>query len=245
MFKEIKAIKKIPRLLLAHDETYSEAIPGVEALWPDRSYSAVYDLSLSGLSVDAHEQIGSLKPDQAMELRLKLPGLPETLPFRVRLVRMKAPRYAGFVLENVGFENRLALEQVTKDKIVSESMRDVPVAQLPQALQGNSWLHGAFDTNFILWFQPERLQVSKALIEYDNLIWMYDAGQIYLQKSLPNSEENQSYLKSQELFVKTSTKVSMGASWMGRLIRVVESVNEKRNGELAGLLMLLRSQRAH
>lgn len=245
MFKEIKSIKKIPRLLLAHQETYFEAIPGVEALWPDRTYSPVYDLGLSGLAVDAHAQIGSLKPDQVLQLRLKLPGLPETLPFQVRLVQLKAPRYAGFVLENLGFENRLALEQVTKDKIVIESLKDVPVAQLPQPLQGDLWLHGAFDTNFVMWFQAGRLEISKALIEYDNLIWMYDNGSVYLQKSLPNTEENQTYLKPQDLFVKTPTKVSMGASWMGRLIRVVEAINEKRNGELSGLLILLRSQRAH
>ncbi|MGZ5279797.1 MAG: PilZ domain-containing protein [Pseudobdellovibrionaceae bacterium] len=245
MLKEFKATKKIPRLLLAHADTYFEAIPGVEVLWPDRSFSAVYDLSLSGLAVDAGAQVGSLKLDQVMELRLKVPGLAATLPFKVRMVRLKAPRYAGFVFENVGIENRLVLEQITKDKIVIDSLKDIPPQELPQDLQGQQWIHGAFDTNLILWFQPERLEVSKALVEYDNLIWMYDAGSVFLQKSLPNADENQNYLKSQELFVKTAVKVSMGASWMERLIRVIEAVNEKRAGELSGLLILLRSQRAH
>jgi hypothetical protein len=164
VLKEIKAIKKIPRLLLAHDETYFEAIPGVEALWPDRSFSPIYDLSLSGLAVDASAQIGSLKINQIIDLRLKIPGLEETLPFKVRLVKMKAPRYAGFVFENLSFDNRLALEQATKDLIVTESLKSIPVAQLPAALQCDLWLHGAFDTNVMLWFETDRLAVKKALV---------------------------------------------------------------------------------
>jgi hypothetical protein len=74
---------------------------------------------------------------------------------------------------------------------------------------------------------------------------MYDSGQIFLQKSLPTSEENQSYFKAEDLFTKTPTKVSMGASWMDRLIRVLDQANERRGGDLAGLLILLRGQRAH
>jgi hypothetical protein len=197
------------------------------------------------VAADASEQIGSLKLNQIIDLRLKIPGLEETLPFKVRLVRLKAPRYAGFVFENVSFDNRLALEQVTKDLIVTESFKSIPVAQLPASLQCDLWLHGAFDTNVMLWFENDRLSVKKALVESDNLIWMYDAGQIFLQKSFPTSEENQSYFKAEELFTKTATKVSMGASWMDRLIRVLDQANERRGGDLAGLLILLRSQRAH
>ncbi len=245
MLKEIKLTKKVPRLLLAHQEEYFEAIPGVEALWPNRSYSQVFDLSLSGLAVDATAMIGSLKLDQVFELRLKLPGLSETIPFQVRVVRLKA-RYAGLVFENMGIENRLTLEQSLKDKIVADSLKEIPASQLPSHLSASLWLHGAFDTNVILSFTDGRLEIERALVESDNLIWKYDLGTVTLHKTLPTSEEGSLYLKPEDLTTSSSArKVSMGASWMGRLIRVLENVNERRGGDLAGLLVLLRSQRAH
>jgi hypothetical protein len=245
LLKEIKLNKKVPRLLLAHAEEYFEAIPGVEVLWPDRSYSSVFDLSLSGFAVDARAQLGNLKLDQAMELRLKLPGLAETIPFRVRLVRLKT-RYAGFVFENLGLENRLTLEQPLKDQIVADSLKEIPSAQLPQGLVGNVWLHGAFDTNVILTFDSGRLEIENALVESDNLIWKYDFGSVTLHKTLPTTDETQTYLNPEELNGSAAgRKVSMGASWMGRLIRVLEVVNERRGGDLSGLLILLRIQREH
>jgi hypothetical protein len=245
LLKEIKLNKKVPRLLLAHAEEYFEAIPGVEVLWPDRTYSPVFDLSLSGFAVDASTQLGSLKPEQTMELRLKLPTLAETIPFRVRLVRLKT-RYAGFVFENLGLENRLTLEQTLKDQIVADSVKEIPTSQLPQGLSGNIWLHGAFDTNIILTFDPGRLEIENALVESDNLIWKYDFGAVTLHKTLPTTDEAQTYFSPEELGTAAGgRKVSMGASWMGRLIRVLETVNERRGGDLAGLLVLLRTQRAH
>lgn len=244
MLKEIHITKKIPRLLLAHAEPYLEAIPGVEILWPDRSFSAVYDLSLSGFYVDARRQLGAVKMDQLTELRLKLPTLAESIPFKVRLVKMQGAA-AGFVFENMGLENRLTLEQSLKDQIVTHSLKEIPVAQLPVALRGSLWLHGAFDTNLLLWFSSDSRQIEKAIVESDNLIWKYEAGSVSLLKTLPTILESQEYLNAAEIVQASGRKVSMGASWMERLMRVLELVNERRGGDLSGLLILMRHQRAH
>ncbi len=243
MLKEFRTTKKVPRLLLAHAEEYLEAIPEVQVLWPDRTYSAVYDLSLSGLSVDAHAQLGGLRLDQSLELRLKIPGQEETTPFKVRVVRLKA-NVAGFVFENTGFDNRLVLDQITKDQIVSDSMKEIPLSQLPEQLRGSLWLHGAFDTNVIVNFRAGRLEVEHAVVESDNTVWIYDNGAISVQKSAGTADESAAYFQASELLNPGPRKVSMGASWMDRVIRVLDQVNERRGGDLAGLLILLRSQRA-
>jgi hypothetical protein len=238
VLKEFSVSQKIPRLLKISLPESQQAIPGLEILWPSRQFSAVFDISLSGLQVAAEIPPGQLRLHQNLDLRLKIPGLEDSLPLKARVAQLH-PGVVGLTFENGNFANRLVLEQPVKDAILQSSLRELPISALPASMNAPKlWLHGAFDTNVILWD-------GKALIESENLIWMYDRGATFLQKSWPAIPEAQEYFNTEELFRTSRVKVSMGASWMDRVIRWIDKANQDRHGDLSELLQLLKSQRAH
>jgi hypothetical protein len=235
--------KKIPRFLTAQTTgDYKDGIPGIQALWPDRSESAVYDLSLSGMAISPNHHFSKVKLHESFDFNLRIRGLEDHVLVKARLVRIH-PKYLGVIFESMSIEGRLTLDQHTKDRLIVESIKEVRLSSLPREQSGDLWLHGVFDTNVILWLSPETQKIQKALIEYENLVWNFDNGETLLQKSAAAIDESQSYFQNREGLT-PGAKVSMGASWLDRLIRTLQKIDENR-GDLSPLIQLLRSQRAH
>ena len=119
------------------------------------------------------------------------------------------------------------------------------MADSPQ-LQADLWVHGPFDSNFFLWFKEDG-GLHQALIEYDHLLWIYQNGKVTLERSSSAMEENRGYLAPDALFLDSpaSARVVMGASWIDRLLKIVENSEPKHSwGALFHVLnQILRNQR--
>lgn len=234
--------KKVPRFLQIQNSMESIPVQGVQALWPDRSESVIYDLSLSGMSLSSNPRYAKLKLQQSMDFNLRVRGLADHVFLKGRLVRIEAGSL-GFLFESMSVQGRLVLDQATKDQLILENIREMNPLSVPEGLPQGLWLHGPFDTNILMSDSSLTAPDSQVLVEYENLIWMKKGEQIGLQKSSSAVEENQSYFNTKELFNPTA-KVSQGASWLDRLIKCMEKMDQCRGG-LHGLVQWLRSQRVH
>lgn len=233
--------KKIPRVLLAHGEDFNQKLSGAYVIWPDRGQSELIDISLSGMSIGAEGRLTKVLQNQSVPFELRIVGVEETLPLKARLVQTRS-QSLGFLFESISSEGRLTLEQAIKDRLVTDNLKPRSPADLPSESRGDLWLHGPFDTNVILWNQVGSEDLRRAHVEYDNLTWIYENGDVHLFKSSTAVSQNQSYFQSASSPVTGSGKVSMGASWPDRLLKVLDRVNE-REGSLSKLLLLLRRQR--
>lgn len=233
--------KKMPRLFLIQGLTGGmPSLSGVKVQWPfelSHLESEVLDLSLSGLATQGAGVPAKLKLGQSFEVKLKVEGVREPVMLKVRVVRLQG-QLVGLAMESISTEGRLTLDQPVKDRLVSENIHQLSPAELSSEFHAATWFHGPFDTNFFLWFKPDGT-LKDALIEYDHLIWMYQEGKIHLQKTGSATEENKGYLE-----IASSAgagKVSMGASWLDRLLKVME--HGPQEASLKALSQILRSQR--
>jgi hypothetical protein len=235
--------KKIPRLLLAHGDQVLSPLPNLQVLWPGRTESDLYDISLSGMAISHNPPLSDkMKLHQSVDFNLRVKGLDDHISLKARLVKVH-PQYLGFIFESMSIEGRLVIDQVTKDRIILETLREKSQEVLPTEMRGDIWLHGAFDTNLILWKSADGASLLKVLVEYENLTWVCRGDELILHKSPSAVDENQTYFNPSEVFSPVR-KVSQGASWMDRLIKVVEKLQDQR-GDLFVLLTLLKAHREH
>lgn len=232
--------KKFPRLFLAHSDDVFQALPGVQMLLPSRQLSPVFDLSYAGIAISSSGLVGILKPGHYFPATLKLEGHKEPVALKLRVVKVTA-KLIGFVFDTMATEGRLKLDQVIKDQLVVKNMRVLSSGHLQPALQADVWYHGPFDTNVFIWTKKDGPGIEKIILEYDNLIWIYTSGKVELQKSLSATDEAKGY--AAPIFETAGQKVSMGASWMDRLIKTIEQLPDSQ-GYLKETLQLLKLQRS-
>ncbi len=240
MFIGVTQSKKVPRFLKAYSESLMQPLKNVKVLWPDRTESLVYDLSLGGMVVSAEGALGKYKLYDSFDFLLCLPQIDEPLVLTARIVSLNS-QIAALNFESITVDRRLMLEQSFKDQLIYENLRSLPVTELPFDLQGQMWLHGPFDTNLILWTEPNSNQVYQSVIEYENLVWFLSEGDSILKKTVSAVEDSQKYLSLSDIQHK-GAKVSMGASWLDRLIKCLEKVQDER-GDVFQVLQWLKSQR--
>jgi hypothetical protein len=222
-------IKRSPRILLALDRDHLTPLSGVRLQWPNRSESAVFDLNFAGLAASTQVQslvntvtIDKLKIGHVFDLALKIQGLSEPLPVKLKVISQTA-QVIGFAFDTISAQGRLAIEQTCKDALIGQHLREESSSHLHPHLQADSWWHGPFDTNLFLWREDGR-ELSKVVIEYDNLIWIYQPGKVSLVRSMASHPEAHGYLPPQ--FETLLQKMAMGHDWMARLRRVLEAVPE-------------------
>lgn len=240
MLLSVTASKKIPRFLLAGEINLLSSLSEVQALWPDKSESIIYDLSLSGMATSTNGRLSRVKPQESMEFRLRVKGYDDYIPVKARLVRIHS-QYFGFLFESMSVEGRLVIDQLTKDRVIIDSIHEASQSSLLPQMRCDLWLHGAFDTNLLMWKSSDGESIEKALIEYENLIWCYDQGELSLLKSASAVEESQSYFNHHEVFARRG-KVSMGASWPDRLQKCLEKI-QQQHSEIEPLVQLFLETR--
>lgn len=236
--------RKLPRVLLASPREIfgAQALNSVQLIWPDHQESPVYDISHSGLVVG--NQVTLLRPklNQSFEFKLKIRGLEDLVSMKAQLMQIQETSF-GFAFETFSVENRLIIEQNLKDAILSENLR---LMRTPFSLLGGLdeiWLHGPFDTNLNFRLNSN-LAVDFAQFEYDNVIWRIENSEISIQKSPAKLGEDQAYSSKIE---KSLAKVSLGASWMERLIKCFERagprlLEENSNLNLKPVIEILKQQ---
>lgn len=250
--------KKLPRLFLIQGLTGSmPSLKGVKIQWPfelSHLESDVLDLSLSGLAAGGAGVPAKLKLGQSFEIKLKVESVRDPVMLKVRVVRQQAG-LVGLALESISAEGRLTLDQVVKDRMVTENLHLLSPTELSSEFHSAKWFHGPFDTNFFVWLKEDG-SLKAALVEYDHLVWIYQEGKVTLQKTGSATDENKGYFETHLLDQDTKSankvsgrsgnKVSMGASWLDRLLKVLNQVSvrpESAQPELQALTLILRHQR--
>lgn len=248
MFLGVNHSKKMPRLFLAQLDGDMPYMKGVTVLWPDRSESAVCDLSFAGIVVASQGRLGQKwKLGQTTDLRLKIEGVSEYIPLKVCLQKMMA-RGMCFSFETMSSLGRLVLEQAVKDRIVCENISTMRSAQLHPSLHCDLWLHGPFETNFLLWTDSQTGQIRQAIVEYDHLLWIYEPlAETRIRRSSAASEEAKGYFCTYDVLLQQPDRVAMGASWLDRLLSLTKAIaSENENSrQLAYLIQLLQADRSH
>jgi len=230
---EIGRHKRIPRNLTAHSDSYFSPLGGVSFQWSDRSETPVFDLSFGGIALPSTGRLQALKVGQIHEGRLKVVGIAEPVPLKVRVITLTS-QIIGFAFESMSTEGRLVLDQSVKEALILNSFKSIPATELPETDRPLAWFHGVFDTNLLLW----DVDADRFGFEFENLYLSYSHGSVTLTKTTAAHSEAKGYLAP---YLHDSTKVSMGASWLDRAIKILDSSEIK--GQFLPALKKLRTLR--
>ena len=224
----------MPRLF---DFEGPELVPlkSVNLVWPDLSRTSIFDLSVAGLTAKWVPEFGKVRIGTTRKIRIEIPGITDFISLDVKFSKHTA-QSVGLSFENITSEGRLVLQQVIKDQLVIDNISLKNTESLFPSLRADVWLHGPYDTNIMLWLEGE--EIVQAVLEYDNLQWIYEDGEILLQKSKNTAGESKGYFGS-----KAGAPVVMGTSWPDRLLRMLAKI-EQKFPEVNGVVNLFREERS-
>lgn len=222
MFIEVASQKKTPRIFLNPQAPANEPLPGVSWMWPDRSRSQVFDLSLAGMLVSSKGYVGKLKLNEQFDSRLDLDEKGTSIQVKVRVEKISAD-LLSLSFESLSADRRLIIEQGLKDRILIQNLKKMKAtAGLPAQMQGADWFHGPFDTNFFLWQLNPGYSLEKAIVEYDHLLVLFEEGKaLQVFKSGSATEAAKGYLPTLNSNP-SGMKIAMGASWLDRLSKCMD-----------------------
>jgi hypothetical protein len=227
--------KNLPRLLTEDSGQALKALKGVHLVWPDLSRSAVFDIGVSGLSVKSVSEFGKIKVGATKQVRIEIPGINDFINLNLKIAKQSGHNL-GLHFESITSDGRLVLPQALKDQLAAENMQSHTTETLFPNLRADLWLHGPYDTNILIW--REGTEIVQAMLEYDNLLWTFERGEVSLQKSQNLFSESRGYFGS-----KATAPVAMGASWPDRLLKLLTQV-EKNHPEAAGIQALFKTERS-
>lgn len=227
--------RRFPRLFLAHEDSDYREIAGAKILWPKQGQSVVYDMSYAGLAVECGGRTLQFKAGQHLEVGLKLPGQ-DPFPIEVDIVRV-GPKVIALKIATTSPDGRIKIDQFLKDQIVGTNTRKMKSEILDASFKSDIWFHGPFDTNFFLWGKGENLQ--KAVFEYDNLLLTFEENKFRVTRSASAGDGSLGYMGEFANTITTGHKVSLGASWVDRVIRLISQVDDQ-DGHLRPLVTLLQ-----
>lgn len=217
--------KRSPRVLLSLNEDNLTPIPGVTLQWPNRSESYVYDINFAGLAVSTtvmslagSTRIEKIKLGTPFDLALKIAGLEDPLMVKLKVVKLTS-KVIGFAFDTLSATGRLAIEQTLKDALICLNLRLGSPEVLHPHLHADTWWHGPFDTNVFIWRNADS-SMKKMVIEYDNLVLVYENKAWTLLRSMAAATEAQGYLPNK--FETSLQKMGMGNGWQKRLFRVLD-----------------------
>ncbi len=239
--------RKFPRLFLANEEQQLTSMAGVLLVLPDRTYLPVLGISSAGLMISPAGILSKIRLGQFLDCKVKFlsqMGMGEIPHARFRVIRLTST-VASLALDSLNFEERLRIEQTQKDFLIFSNIKAHDTRVLPANFREAQWWQGPFDTNFLIWKNKEtHLEFfQKAIFEYDGIIltvnsfdsrksedWSWS-----LKKSVTTVDEARGY--AAPWLELESQKISMGASWSSRLVRLLETSSKKN--ELVSLREIL------
>lgn len=244
MIQELTSEIKEPRFLNCHPEDYFQSIEAVKVFWPHRVFTKVFELNLSGFVAEKCEDEYLPKFAQRLTLRLMLPGSEETQSFEVRVAKI-SEKYIYFIFDKNSPQSRLLLDQSAKDQIIVSSLKQIPLNLFQTVDRQSIWLHGAFDTNFVLWQSDLTSKIQEFALEYDNLLMTYKDGRVHVQRTPQAVTVGKSYFPFDASLVNRGPRISLGNGWLPRLIKLLESFQANSPVDLAELIQLLKTNSEH
>lgn len=217
MYMDVAPSNRVPRLFQNPNDGDYVPMVGVMVHWEDRTRSEVYDISLSGILISARGRLGKLRLGESIDLQMSIAGMPEPLILKV-YVRTLSAETAGFAFAPNQMEGRFTIDQGMKDLLILENLKQKSASAFyPHFHTCHLWVTGPFDTNLFVFDNPKGLEF---ICEYEQLVLFYKDGKPTLLRSSTSTEESKGYL-SPFLYPQKGT-VKMGASWLSRLIRLLE-----------------------
>ena len=217
MYMDVTPSRRTPRLFQNPNPGELTPISGVTVQWEDRTKSEVFDISLSGLLVSVRGRLGKLRLGQRTDLQLHILGVKEPLILKVYVHSLTA-QVVGFAFAPNQMEGRLTIDQGMKDLLILENFKQKDAKTFyPHFQNCQLWLTGPFDTNLFVFDDSQGLEF---ICEYEQLVLFYKDGKPTLMRSATATEESKGYLAP--FLYPQKGAVKMGASWLSRLIRLLE-----------------------
>jgi len=212
MLTELLVSKKKPRIFsLKEADLYS--LSQCHILWPDRTQSSVYDISLSGILCSISGKVGKFSIGQAVDCKLKISDTEMKLRL---LVSDVSASYLGLSIDPLNRDSRILFDEIFKEKFIISNLSTKKVSKLHPSLQANFWIHGPFDTNIFLW--TNQGQLLKCFLEYDHIVWHFESGMQKFHKSQSYSVPPQGY---ESAFKQNENTLLLGSNWPARAKRVL------------------------
>lgn len=234
--ESLKNRRKIPRCVMLNESDFHEPLKGISAIWSDRSLTAVLDMSWTGLVLENTGYVKTLlskaKSGDLFEVLLKLDSQDEKILLPVRVLNQSEARVECLV-DGISSADRIQLDQAIKDKLVQDNLTLLPPTHLDLQFHNSYWFHGPFDTNIVVTSE------SSGLIEYDGLLFKWDSRGAQCFKSVSSSPERAVYSKS--WMQPPPHKVSAGASWKDRVIKLFTPIKTRPGLEEQSLLILSKA----
>lgn len=141
---------KEPRLFALSETLGAHQLSGVKLWWPDRFVSGIQDMGFSGIMIPSTQVLNRVKVGQKVVLELRVDGLDLRWPKLELLVDQISAQSIKFLFAHT-VSGRLQLAQDLKDQIIFYNLLSLPPEKLNRGDAPDYWLHGPFDTNFMVW----------------------------------------------------------------------------------------------
>lgn len=162
------------RVPVAGDWGDVQPLLGAALHWPNHETSPVFDLSYFGVAA-GRPALYSPKADERMDLRIDL-GKDASVPLKGR-VAWTGDRVIGFQLDPLGIEARQALDDFLEDRLIGMNLRRVDRRHYGP-FDFSVWYHGPHNTNVFLWQELKTDKITKAEIELDGRVLIFDGKQL-------------------------------------------------------------------
>lgn len=213
MLTELLVSKKKPRIFSLKNDLLLP-LPESQLLWPDRSYSPVFDVSLAGVLISSYRKVGKFRLGEAVDCKLRLFS---DFEMKLRLlVSETSAGYIGLSIDPLSRESRILISEAEKEKFILSNLVQHSTEQLIPKLRASHWVHGPFDTNIFLWTSEGRL--VKCLFEYDHIVWQFENGSQRFYKSQSYSLPPQGY---ESAYCDEKNNLLLGSNWSARAKRML------------------------
>lgn len=244
MIRELTSEIKEPRFLNCHPEDYYSSIDDVQLFWPHRVFTKVYDINLSGFVAEKCAEQYLPKAAQYLTVRLMLPGSEETQSFEVQVSKI-TEKFIYFVFDKNVPQSRLLLDQQNKDQIIAKTLKQIPINLFQNSNKQSLWLHGAFDSNILIWKSEQTGKIQEFAIEYDNILMSFKDEKVLVQRTPQAVAVGKSYFPFDENLSLKGAKISLGNGWLPRLLKVLQTNQIQSSFDLHELIQLLKAQTEH
>jgi hypothetical protein len=233
---EIIAKRKRPKIFMRPEGLFEKDLNGVELQWTGQvcastglvQTSPVVGLSLSGVQVRGSALTAKFKLGSEVSAKLKFTNSGLLVPIKLiyrELRQESAIKWVGFALDSISTQGRLTIDQVSRDEFIKMNLMSIDRISdtfvIPQFLNIRSWWHGPFDTNFAILIDAVAGQMQ-FLVEYDGLLVNLSEDYISVKRSPVSLPENVDYFHSWS-DKHTVEKISLGTSWIDRVLRLLNS----------------------
>lgn len=211
--------QKVPRLIAFSNGHEQLPLQGITFHWPDKSESAVFDISSSGILISPKGLVGRLKVGQEVVGRVRWSEQAWETNVRVRIFHLTAS-VLGFQYSSMLPEERMTIPQAIKDLLIRKNLRLANASGLHPSLKCDSWFHGPFDTNLLIWSQQNNEEhLKNFVLEFDGMILKSSESGFQFNRSHSIALPAEMYTAA--LLNPASGKITVSSAWLDRALALM------------------------